>query len=434
MKRMKKMLLLVGALVILLCGYMVMNQQQETASVQEETGTFVLTAKTADDLMGLEWTKNETTFSFTREDDVWKKADNADYPVEQSVVDGLADKLIALEASRKLDNVTDASMYGLTEPAFSVTVHWSDGSSTTYQMGDETPFGDGYYLALSDQTQTAYTVSSSLSTMFNKDMDDFAAMEEIPTVAEVTRLTVGDTFDASYQDESSTINASQHWYAADGRALDGVDDLVTDTEAIAWSSLAEAVATDAQLAEWKLDDANAVAITQYDGEESVTILFGAADDNGDYYARLPESSMVYTVTADSVSSLLAASPEIMLSLALAETEYTDLQEAVFTIGDLSHTIIPPAETAEGETEETVEDPDENLWKQFTALKADEHITGAESGETLLTAAVTTKTGAQATFTFIGYNAESYMVTDGERTMLTDAADVDKLIRTLRSMK
>lgn len=434
MKRMKKMILLLGVLALVLGGYTLMNRQQETASVQEEAGTFALTAKTADDLTGLEWTKDEESFSFTREDDTWKKADNAAYPVEQSAVDGLADELIALEATRKLDNVTDAAMYGLAEPAFSVTAHWSDGTSTTYQMGDETPFGDGYYLALSDQTQTAYTVSSSLSTLFSKTMDDFAAMEDIPTVAEVTRLTIGDTFDASYKEESATINASQHWYAADGRALDGVDDLVTDAKAITWSGLVEAVATDAQLTEWKLDEASAVALTQYDGEESATILFGTTDENGDYYARLPESAMVYTVAADSVSSLLNASPESMISLALAETAYADLQEAVFTVGDLTHTVVPPAQTAEGETEEAVEDPGEELWEQFTALKADEHVTGTEAGETLLTVSVTLKTGIRASFIFTAYNADRYIVTDGERTMLTDAANVDKLIRAIKSIK
>ncbi len=434
MKRMKKMILLLGVLALVLGGYTLLNRQQETASVQEENGSFALTAQTADDLTGLEWTKDEESFSFTRENGAWKRADNAAYPVEQSAVDQLVDQLIALEATRKLDNVTDAAMYGLAEPAFSVTAHWSDGTSTTYQMGDETPFRDGYYLALSDQTQTAYTVSSSLSAMFSKTMDDFAAMEDIPAVAEVTRLTIGDTFDASYKEESATINASQHWYAADGRALDGVDDLVTDAKAITWSGLAEAVATDAQLTEWKLDEANAVALTQYDGEESATILFGTTDENGDYYARLPESAMVYTVAADSVNSLLKASPESMISLALAETAYADLQEAVFTVGDVTRTVVPPAETAEDETEQATEDPGEELWKKFTSLKANEHAADTEAGETLLTVSVTAKAGIHASFTFKAYNADSYMVTDGERAMLTDAAKVDTLIRTIKSMK
>lgn len=431
MKRSVKTIVLLCVLAVLLGGYTMMNRANETASVSEETGSFALTAKTAEELTGLEWTKDEIPFSFTRENGVWKKTDHADYPVEQSAVDGLMNKLMALEASRKLDNVTDAAIYGLAEPVFAVTARWSDGTSTTYQMGDETPFGDGYYLALSDQAQTAYTVSSSLKTMFNKSMDDFAAMEEFPTVAEITRITVGDAFDASWQDESSTINATQHWYAADGRALDGVDDLVTSAESIEWASLAEACAAQEQLSAWKLDEENAVALTLYDGDESVSILFGSTDENGDYYARLPESATVYTVSAGSVNDLLAATPESMLSLALAETEYADLQQAVFTIGDLTYTVTPPAQT-EDEAAETAEDPNEDLWKQFTAVKATQHANAAE-GETVLFVSVTAKTGISAAFTFIEYDADSYAVTDGERSMLVSADKIDKLIRTIKNM-
>lgn len=434
MKRMKKMALLVGVLVVLLCGYALMNRSGETTAVEEETGSFELTAKTADELIGLEWTKDGEAFSFTLTDGVWQKTDQAAYPVAQNVVQTLADQLMELKGSRKLENVTDLSIYGLSEPVFAVTAHWSDGSTTDYRMGEATPFADGYYLALSDQTETIYTLSDSLSSVFNKSMDDFADLEAVPAVAEVTRLTVGDTFDASWQDESSTINASQHWYAADGRALDGVEELVADAEAIAWDHLAEAVATEEQFARWKLDEENAVALTLYDGDESVSILFGATDENGDYYARLPESTMVYTVAATDVSDLLGATPEGMLSLALAEGAYADLQEVVFTVGDWAYTAVPPAEEQDDESEEAEEDPAQALWEQFTSLKATAHAEPPEQGETLLKVQVVMNTGIEATFTFIEYDADNYLVTEGERAMLTAADKVDKLIRTLKSMK
>ena len=431
MKRMKKMILLLGVLVILLCGYTIMNRENESASVSEETGTFDLTAKTANDLKGLDWTKDGETFSFTRTESSWIKTDNAEYPVAQNVVETLADNLMNLKASRKLENVTDASIYGLAEPTFTITAHWADGSSTTYQMGDETPFGDGYYLSLSDQIGTAYTIATSLSSTFNKTMDDFADMEVVPAVAETTRITIGTAFDASWQDESSTINPSQHWYAADGRALDGVDELVTAFEGIEWESLVEAVASEAQLMEWKLNDDNAVAVTCFDGEESASILFGTADESGNYYARLPESTMVYTVLADDVNDLLAASPDTMISLALIETDYADVQEAVFTIGDASYTVQPPVQ--EEAEEDAAEDPNEDLWKKVTALKADSHLTEGVSGSEMLALTLQTQNGHSASFLFHEYDADSYAVTDGERSMLVSADKIDKLTRQIKNM-
>ncbi len=433
MKRVKKMILLLGVLAVLLGGYAYMDRDIETSAVSEEEGAFELTAKTAAELTGLEWTANETTFSFARETDGWKKADQAAYPVAQETVEKLAEKLTALKADRRLDNVSNLNLYGLAEPAFTVTARWSDGSETVYQMGDPTPFGDGYYLALSTQPGAVYTVAMSLSSTFNKKMDDFAEMETIPSVAEVTRITVGDTLDASWQAESSTINASQHWYAADGRALDGVDTLVDDAQGIAWDGLVEAVASETQLAEWQLEAENAVALTLYDGAEIVSILLGAADENGDYYARLPQSAMVYTVSADSVSDLLAATPESLLSLTMVKTEYADLQQAVFSFGERTHTVVPPVQTEESEASEAAEDPNEMLWKQFIALKATEHVDMQPQGEKLLSVAVTADNGASAVFTFTEYNADSYLVTDGARVMLTAADSVDKLIRTLKSL-
>lgn len=433
MKRMKKMILLLAALVILLGGYALMNRETESSSVTEETGAFVLTDKTAEDLAGLEWTKDDETFSFTRTADVWSKTDSAEYPVKQSVVETLASNLLGLKAGRKMENVTDAALYGLSEPSFTVTARWADGTSTTWKMGDETPFGDGYYLSLSDQNDVAYTVGSSLKSIFNKTMDDFAEMEAVPSVADADRITVGSAFEASRQEESSTINASQYWYAADGRALDGAEDLVTAFEAIAWDSLVEAVATEEQLAEWKLDDAGAVAVTCYAGEESASILFGAADENGNYYARLPGSSMVYSVAADSVTDLLAASVDHMISLALIETAYAQVQEAVFTLGGASYTLQQPVQEETEETEEAAEDPNEALWQKVKALTADSHLAEAVSGSEVLAVSVTTQNGASARFVFSEYSADSYTVTDGQRTMLVDAADVDALVRAIKSL-
>jgi hypothetical protein len=66
--------------------------------------------------------------------------------------------------------------------------------------------------------------------------------------------------------------------------------------------------------------------------------------------------------------------------------------------------------------------------------ATEHLKEAASGETVLTISVTAKSGISAEFTFAEYSADNYTVTDGERTMLVDAAKIDKLIRTIKSMK
>lgn len=138
------------------------------------------------------------------------------------ILNSRAYSLMALKADRKLENAKNLADYGLDEPVFSVTGEWSDGTRTQYQMGDETPFADGYYLVLSDDPNV-YTISSALNSMFSNTYANIAQFEEIHTVQNASRLVVGTAVDVSYRETSSTLNADQHWFSTvDGMALSDV--------------------------------------------------------------------------------------------------------------------------------------------------------------------------------------------------------------------
>lgn len=435
MKRSAKTLILLLVLIAFAGGYWLMNNTETATQVSEESGSFELTAKTIDDLTGLAWVKSDVSYHFTKADGAWANADNAAFPVNQEAVQALADDLLALTATRKLEAVTDLAAYGLAEPAFTVTAAWSDGTSTTYAMGDATPFADGYYLTLG-QEGVAYTVGSSLSTLFSDTMTDLAQMETIPTTETVTRMTVGTALDVYYQETSSTINADQHWYDASGHALDGVDDLVADAQEIEWKELVAPVATDEELTAWQLDDA-ATAITLYNGEtEAVKLLIGSTDESGNYYARLPESTMVYTVASSSLSTLLTAATENLLTTALVETDYASLQEATFATAEKTYVLTPAVQDeeiaeAEAEAADTADEANEELWSLLTAITATSH-TEANDGEALLTVNITTTEGKTATVSFAAYDVNNYTATMDTRTLLVSADKVDKLIRAVKA--
>lgn len=445
MKRSAKTLILLAALLLCVGGYYLLNQGGETAIVTEEAGTFDLTAHLAEDLTGLQWSKDDTDYHFVKKDDAWVNANNEAFPVDQTAVQALADDLANLTATRKLEDVADLNAYGLETPAFTVTATWADASTTTFGMGDATPFADGYYLTIG-QENTAYTVASSLSAMFSDDLNDLAQMEDIPEADTVTRLAVGTTLDVTYAETSATVNADQHWYDGEGHALDGVDSLVSSAQGIAWKTLVDPACED--LSTYQLDEASATAVTLYNGEEAVlTMLFGSTDDSGNYYARLPESSMVYTVASSSVSTLLTTATESLLSTALVETAYANVQQATFTMGENVYELIPLHTQAE-ETEETAEtgdsaeepeatetpdDPGEDIWALLTAITASSHTTES-MGEILLTVAMSTTDGNGATVIFAEYDVDNYIAAMDSRTMLVSAANVDKLIRAIKAQQ
>ena len=435
MKRSIKLLVLVVVLALCVGGYLGVQQLNQTQQVSEETGTFDLTARVAEDLTGLSWTANDTTFDLTHDGGAWQRTDDPAFPMDQDKTQAVADDLLALTATRKIENVTSPADYGLAEPAFTVTARWQDGTETTYAMGDDTPFGDGYYLLLSGQDTVIYTIEDDLSDIFDTTMNALAVLETIPAAENVTRLTVGDSLDLTLAEASLTINPDQLWYAAEGYPVDGAEDLVEAIQAISWDELVTASASDEELTAWGLDDA-ATAVTLYDGENAVvSILLGNTDDDGNYYARLPESAMVYTVAAADVSDLLTVAAEDMRSATILSLPYEQVQAAALTAGSAEYTLEPAdvATDTDLEGQEAAEDPGEDLWTLVLGLTAAGEPEAAVPGDAVLTIEVSSVSGKEATLAIAEYDAVSYQLTMDGRTVLVSADAVDKLVRQVKQL-
>ena len=276
-------------------------------------------------------------------------------------------------------------------------------------------------------------------------------METVPTVADATELSVGNTFHAVKLDESKTVDPDQHWYnAATGEALDGskVESLISDAKDISWEDLVTANADEASLEAWQLDEEQAVALTVTDGDTTAVILLGAADESSHYYARLPGSSMVYPVNSGDVSGLLTASAEEMWIKDILPMPYDQLAEATFTTEKGTYSLVKPlTETAEettqtdaeeeSKTEESVsEDADEaekSLWEMVTALKATARLDQEPTGDRVLRIYAVNVSGIETTVTITEYSTEDYLAVVDEGTPLQVSADqIDSLVRTIRT--
>ena len=162
MKTRKKLILLLCALVLVTGGYFCFRSPEEKAPVQESAGVFDLTDQTLDDLTGISWTAEGKTRTFTLQDGQWKAAEDSAESADTAAAGALAEQLVNLQATRRIENVDSLEEYGLTNPAVVVTAEWKNGS-TVYSMGEPTPFGDGYYLSLSGRGETIYTIASPLT-------------------------------------------------------------------------------------------------------------------------------------------------------------------------------------------------------------------------------------------------------------------------------
>ncbi len=411
MKRMKKLLGLLIALILCFGGYAAVQNMNETTTVTEEEVSLPLIAHTADELTGMEWTVNDTSFSFTKAADGWQVTGDAAYPVEQEEVTQLGDTLLGMTAFRELTNITNPADYGLENANFTLTATWSDGSQTIYTMGMETPFGDGWYLSLGE-SGIAYAVDKNLSSTFDVTLSELTAKEAIPTVETATRVIVGE-LDVSKADDTEI------WTAADGTVLDSakVDDLIANIEAVDWDELVTAKADD--LAVYSLDDETATAITLHGAGASSIILLGSTDEAGDYYARLPDSTMVYTVAADTVSDILSSDVDSLWSNALITLSAEKVATATFTAGDKVYAY--DAETGA------------DLWSDIVSLTAKSRLTEAPAGAVILTVDVTDTEGNAISLTICEHSVDEYAAAMDGRYSLVSADTVDKLIRTVKSL-
>ena len=404
--------------------------------MSEKAGAFALTAHTMQDYDTISWENEGVRYAFQYVSDTWNTLDEPVWPVRQDVIREMAEKIIGLEATRKLENVKSLGDYGLETPAFSVAVSWKDGTSAVYAMGDATPFADGYYLNLSGQDGTVYTIASSLAASFNITQKDMAAMEDIPSVANAVRLTVGNRLDAVKEAESKTVNPEQFWYdAVSGEPLDAsqTEALASSASGIAWDELTAAAASEEELAGWKLDEASALKLTLMgDDGSSRILLIGAQNDSGDYYVRLPGSAMVYTVTSGAMGSLPSASADTLRVTSILPLSYDDLASADFTAEKGScHLEKGGAETGT-DAEASAR---ESLWSQVTALKAANQPETEASDDQVLSVHAVSANGMETTVVFSEYSAEYYQAAvDGRAPVLVSAETIDAIIRTVRSMR
>ena len=451
MKRGKRALILAGVLAALVLVYAgVQKSVSQPENVTEESGTYALTAHTAEELTGLQWTNGDgdeqETLHFvkTGEEEQWQVDGDETFPVEQDSVEGLAETLTALKADRKLENVEKPEDYGLLEPAFTLTAGWSDGTETVYSMGDETPFGDGYYLSLSGEDGTVYTVADALSGDFSGSLLSFAQSEELPAVENVTRLVVGDTLDVEGTAEKTEGEGSSlRWiWKATGEKLDGseVEALIDEAKNLRRTELKAVNADDEALSGYGLTDEQATAITLYDGETIVwKLLAGAEADEGGHYVRLPDSAMVYT--AD-VASLLEADVGSLYDAALTDLTAEEVSTISVKAGDqlweyAADIVETAAENSDAngdtDTETAAETPRwEQLFEKFSAMKATGRVAETPGTTPVLEAQIVTRTGGKETFVFFLYDESSYLMPINETTGYLFSADkVDQLLRVLR---
>ncbi len=361
----KKTVKLVSAVVVLgvLCAayegvnFYVTSQEEKE---KEESDTSVdLVSLEADDVTAVSFSADENNVEFDKKDDTWTEKSDAAFPVNQDTVDTAVKGVASLTADQEIPDVEDLSEYDLDAPQNTITLTTADGD-TTLEIGMESS-NDQYYVKKADDDKNVYLVSSTSIEPFMGTLYDFAESGTFPSVTAATVTDVKVDKEDGYELTQDADNL--FWNVSDGKTTEKADttkagDVTSAIGSLAYDKFVDYNCTDDS--KYGFDDPYAVVTVKYTEEESVekTLMLYVGDEtDGDRYVKVDDSKEVYTITNDSLTTILDSTMSDFYSLTVSYVSVNDLDSLEIQAADGDHTVNVVTETAKAEDADTTEDTD-----------------------------------------------------------------------------
>ena len=362
----KKTVKLVSAVVVLgvLCAayegvnfYVTSQEEKET----EENDTSVdLVSLEADDITAVSFTADQNKVEFDKKDDSWTEKSDANFPVNQDMVDSAVKGVASLTADQEISDVEDMSQYDLDNPQNTITLTTADGD-TSLQIGMESS-NNQYYVKKEDDDKNVYLVSSSSIEPFMGTLYDFAESGTFPSVTSATITDVKVDKENSYELTQDADNL--FWNVSDGKTTEKADTTKAGTVTSAIGSLAYDKFVDYNCTDdskYGFDDPYAVITVKYTEEEQETqtvektLTIYVGDETGDdRYVKVDDSKEVYTITKDSLTDILDSTMSDFYNLTVSYVSVNDLDSLEVQSADGDHTINIVTETVKAEDEDTTD--------------------------------------------------------------------------------
>lgn len=320
MKRNKRLLILIGVLVLCIVGYAVVSAiSKKQENVEQPDSSIAVTDFSADTVARLCWTYQGEEFTLTKTDGSWYNEADKDFPVKQSYVSTMSTQIASMTASRKLSDVTDLSEYGLDKPAVTVSLMTDTGGELSFAFGDINNVTNEYYMQYSEGSSLTansdvYLIPASVVNAFCYKMDQLVQFEELPDLTNINSIKIeaNETYRLSYMGEEEAIP----WTLRDesgskrGANTELCEQLADALKNLSFNACVSYDAVSTDLADFGLDDPWAVITVDYDlssssssseedvESDTITISLGNVDENGDRYVMVDGMRMLYTIDAD----------------------------------------------------------------------------------------------------------------------------------------
>lgn len=320
--------------------------------------------------------EEEITFSMVDDELVADKY--KDLPVNTYNIGSLADDVASITAARKVESQEDPAAFGFDEPLARVKATYHDNSTYEFEIGDETPYQDGYYFRGAGGSEI-YIVDTTMGEMITQPSTAYIGTTLItaPTVKEddengqaVLRdmALSGSVRETAFSFQRVTSEDSEQFaystYKITTPYLRGVDSNMAQTlETYTSLSATEAVVahpTKENLTKYGFDTPYSVAklnvavttevedtetssnTTSSGTEEAATktsyynvtphtLTVGSKDEDGNYYLMADDIDVIYRVSASSLSAWVELQYDDVADKMLFMTDITTVGSMAWTI-------------------------------------------------------------------------------------------------------
>lgn len=376
MKRAKKLLILLGILIVVCAAAFAaskLNPELNTGS--DDTESSAVFTLDADSVTALSF-KYTGSLSFERDDGTWYSNDDPDFPLDGTRIDRMVSAISSITAERTIDEPAALSEYGLSDPICQVTVGTGSGEQSVLSFGSEAELGGNRYMSTGDGK--VYLVDKNIIDSFDCGLYDLVTKEQLPNMSNIVSFTVesGDSHYELDHIESSGLAYSDGyvWFYKDGDDYLTLDTALTNAftgkiTGLTWGECVNYKANDNDLKAYGL--AEPTAVVKVDYIESSEVATDMTDSNGNTiydtqetehtfkleiggylddkcYARIAGSQMVYLIDGTICDNLLHATYESLQPDEILDMDW-DTVDSVDV--DLPNSSAPftKSENASGET-------------------------------------------------------------------------------------
>lgn len=360
MKRERKLMILSGVLVVCVAGAVVVSRM-DFEEKMTGTETTIVDVDSAD-ITYLAWNYEDDQMAFAREDGEWTYESDAKMPVDQELLDEIAENLSDITSDKMVEEVQSLSVYGLSDPSYNITIKTAD-DTWEIAVGDET-FSDGE-VYISNGDDYVYLTDSGLIDDISYSLLDCVQQDEIPEMESISRVKVvnDSTVDMIYKEGAGYCYSDAYtYYLKDGdtyRNLDNekTEEAFTTLSDFTWEECVDYYADDSELESYGLKEPDATVTVTYkpaeeeedsgssdenteeessDENQKFEYEVGTADDK--YYAKPADSDLVYTISEDVYNAAVNASYDnlkpdevILLDWSTVDSIEMELDGNVYTV-------------------------------------------------------------------------------------------------------